>query len=239
MRLGSLLEPLQEHTLSWFIGLYVFCRKHLLGLIILSLPARLQKVGYAYQEQMVAEGLGDIGVSTMLIALDALRLLAAGGKQNDRNMTGHLILLDLRTEGESVHHRHHHIADNQVGHTLLSQTQTILSIRSLDDIVLTGKEHTQIAADILIVVDDKNGGQFLHILLQQHLMATVAKHMLREFLLASLICRSLVHGIYLFLEVEHIGGQGFQLSHVAQHHLQQHLLLLGIIVCLHQPVQRS
>ena len=80
-----------------------------------------------------------------------------GRQEDDGDMGSGCSALDALTEFQTVHHRHHHIGDDQVGHDFVSQGEALFSIGSLTDLVLVLQNGAQVGADICIIVDNQYG----------------------------------------------------------------------------------
>lgn len=99
--------------------------------------ALLQQILDTCQEYLAVEWLGDIGISTMLITLGTMLFQILRRKHNDRDMRGCRMGLQILGKLQTIHHRHHHITDHQVGNFLLGYIQTFLAISSFqDDIII-------------------------------------------------------------------------------------------------------
>ena len=68
------------------------------------------------EKHLAVEWFGNIGISSMLITFCAMLLQVLRSKHNNRDMRGSRICLQLFSKLQSVHNRHHHIADHQVRH---------------------------------------------------------------------------------------------------------------------------
>ena len=65
------------------------------------------------------------------------------------------ILLDLTAKIQTVHHRHHYIADNQVGNFLFGNFKTFPSVGCLKNLVTPLEYHPQISQNVGVVVNGK------------------------------------------------------------------------------------
>ena len=68
------------------------------------------------EKHLAVEWFGNIGISSMLITLGAMLLQVLRREHNNRDMRGSRICLQLFSKLQTVHNRHHHIADHQVRH---------------------------------------------------------------------------------------------------------------------------
>lgn len=57
---------------------------------------------------------------------------------------------------KSVHNRHHNIRNDDVGYVFQGTIQSDLSIKSLNNIVLSGKSFSNVTSNVVIVLDDKH-----------------------------------------------------------------------------------
>ena len=163
------------------LGLYI-C-----GTLVYMLEqlALLQQIVDACQEHLAVEWLGDVGVCAMLIALCAVFLQVLGGEHDDRDVRGGGSGLELLGKLESVHHRHHHVADHQVGHLPARHLQTLLAVGSLDYEVGVLQQRALILAYVVVVVDDEYRGLvgfFAHQLLHLALLLVAVVDVLQRCL---------------------------------------------------------
>lgn len=112
-----------------------------------------QKVLYPRNQHIVVEGLGDIGIGSVLIALYLLLVHGTCGEQYDGYVARHEVPLHVLAELQTVHHGHHHVGDNQVGHYLVGYVEALLAVLSLVDDVLGRQNGAQEDAYVGIVVD--------------------------------------------------------------------------------------
>ena len=70
-------------------------------------------------------------------------------------MAGDHVFLDVLAEFQSVHHGHHHVRHNQVGHLFVGHLQSFLSVSSLADVVFVFEYMPQVGAYVGIVVHDE------------------------------------------------------------------------------------
>ena len=68
----------------------------------------------------------------MLVAFGTLLLQVLGREHDDGDVRCGGVGLQLLGELQPVHHRHHHIADDQVGHFALCHLQSFLAVGSLE-----------------------------------------------------------------------------------------------------------
>ena len=83
---------------------------------VLELVAALQQVVDAGQQQFRRAWFGDVSVGTALVALDLVLFKRSCREQDNGDVTGDVILFHLLAELQAVHHRHHHVTHDQVGH---------------------------------------------------------------------------------------------------------------------------
>ena len=83
-------------------------------------------------------------------------------------MTRDEVLLQVLTELQAVHNRHHHVRDHDVGYTLTRQFQAALPVGSLQHVEARRQQRAQVAAHVGIVVHDQNVRQLVGVLLLQH-----------------------------------------------------------------------
>ena len=119
-----------------------------------------KQVLYAGEQQLRFERLGDVGIGTATIAFYLVCREGAGGEQDHWNMARCKVILHLLAELQTIHHGHHYIADNQVGHIAQGDFQSLLAIGSFADGVERCKDGAQIGTDVGIVVDDEDGQFF-------------------------------------------------------------------------------
>ncbi len=132
---------------------------------VAQLLAALEQVVDACYEQLGIEWFGEIGIGSVLVALDLLRLGAARREQYHGYVAGDAVFLELLTELQSVHHGHHNVAHYDVGHALAGQFQATLAVSSFQNVELVGKQGAQIAAHIGVVVDYQHIGKLLGVVL--------------------------------------------------------------------------
>ena len=81
--------------------------------------------------------------------------------------------LEFATEGEAVHHRHHHIAHNKIGYAFTGEPQSALPVAGLQYIVAADKQSAQVLTHVCIVVNNEHGGQFVALVAQDHIVLSI------------------------------------------------------------------
>ena len=76
-------------------------------------------------------------------------------------MAGDAVLFHLLAEFQTVHHGHHHVRHDKVGHMLACHVQSRFAVLGLQHTVFALKDGLQIGADIGIVIDDEHRGRIL------------------------------------------------------------------------------
>ena len=66
-------------------------------------------------------------------------------------MTDVVVLLDTMHHRQSVHHGHHHIGDNEVGHLLLGNLQSLFAIGSLQHGVVAAEDAYKEGAKVVVI----------------------------------------------------------------------------------------
>ena len=137
------------------------------------------------------EWLGNIGVGSMFITLGTMLLQILGGKHDDRDMRGSLVRLQLFGELQTIHHWHHHIADDQIRNFLLGYLQSFLAIHSLHYYIIILQKRMLILTDIIVVIDDQNGW-LIGILANQLLYFSTFPHAIIDILQYRLVYHILI-----------------------------------------------
>ena len=119
----------------------------------LTLPQEILDTG---KKHLTVEWFGNIGIGSMLITLCAMLFQILRCEHNNRDMRGSGIRLQLFGKLQSVHNRHHHIADHQVGHLFYSYGQSLFTISSLKNNILILQKRTLILSDIGIIINNQN-----------------------------------------------------------------------------------
>ena len=76
-------------------------------------------------------------------------------KHDDRDMRSGGIGFELLCKLQTIHHRHHNIADYQVGHLLLSHFQSFFTVGSLQDKEVVLQQCALILSYVVVVVDNQ------------------------------------------------------------------------------------
>ena len=108
------------------------------------------------EKHLAVEWFGNIGICSMLITLCAMLLQVLRRKHNNRDMRGSRIRLQLFSKLQSVHNRHHHIANHQVRHLFQGDSQTLFTIGGLKNNILILQKSTLILTDIGIIINNQN-----------------------------------------------------------------------------------
>ena len=108
------------------------------------------------EKHLAVEWFGNIGICSMLITLCAMLLQVLRSEHNNRDMRGSRIRLQLFCQLQSVHNRHHHIADYQVRHLFQGDSQPLFTISSLKNNILILQKCTLILTDIGIIINNQN-----------------------------------------------------------------------------------
>ena len=74
-------------------------------------------------------------------------------------MRGRHLALDAAAALQTVHHRHHHVADYQVGNIARGHLYALFAVGGGDDVVVGVKQLADKYADVAVVVDDEHDGQ--------------------------------------------------------------------------------
>ena len=214
-----------------------WCGVEVLSLEVLSLEqlAQLLTVGKQRgdvgKQQVGAERLCHVYVGTGLQSFDALLLAAACCKQQHGNVTCCLVLLKTGAEGESVHYGHHHVRHYDVGHALHRELQSALSVGSFYNIIAVEQQRAQISTHIGVVVDDEHRGEFVGIVVDKCVVATLLHSLAtcEELFVGS--CSGVVNGgTVLAAEQQHVAHKALQLFYVALHDAHE-LLPVALAFC--------
>ena len=80
------------------------------------------------------------------------------------------MLLQPRAERQSVHHGHHHVRHDNVGHALHGKLQSALSVSRLYNVIAVEQQRAQISTHIGVVVHDEHGGKFVRIVIYKRVV---------------------------------------------------------------------
>ena len=119
--------------------------------------ALLQQIIDTSQEHLAMEWLGDIRIGTMLITLSTMFLQILGCKHDDWDMGGCRVCFQLFGKLQTVHHRHHHITNHQIGHFLFGYLQSFFAIDSFLNDIFILQESMLILTDVVVIIDDQDG----------------------------------------------------------------------------------
>ena len=108
------------------------------------------------EKHLAVEWFGNIGIGSMLITLCAMLFQVFRREHNNRDMRGSGIRLQLFGKLQSVHNRHHHIANHQVGYLFYSYGQSLFTIGGLKNNILILQKRTLILTDIGIIINNQN-----------------------------------------------------------------------------------
>ena len=122
------------------------------GEIVAQHAALLEEIQYSGLEQIDVERLGDICVRAGLDAGDVVLFAGLAGKHHERDVIEIDVLAYLVAQGQTVHDRHHDIADYDVRSLLEHGVQRLFSVGALDDVEVTRKFGSHIAAKLLVIV---------------------------------------------------------------------------------------
>ena len=92
----------------------------------------------------------------MFITLGTMFLQILGGKHDYRNMRGCRYRLQFFCELQAIHHRHHHIANHQIGNFLFGYLQSFLTIYCFHNDIIILQESMLILANIVVIIDDQD-----------------------------------------------------------------------------------
>ena len=101
------------------------------------------------------ERLGHIGIGTIFQTLQVGVLVGLGSEQDDRDVIEIDVLLDLFAQGDTIHFRHHHVADYKVGLLAEDILQSLLSVAACVDMEIGRQFLAQIVAYLGIVIDNE------------------------------------------------------------------------------------
>ena len=149
------------------IGDFLLCLQSALEKMLQKF-ALLQQILYTCQEHLAVEWLGDVGIGTMFITLGTMLFQILRRKHDDRDMRGCRMGLQILGKLQTVHHRHHHITNHQVGNFLLGNIQSFLTISSFQNNIIILQEGMFVLTDIIIVVNYQDG--WLIRMFAQHLL---------------------------------------------------------------------
>ena len=107
-------------------------------------------------EHLGTEWLWQIGIGSLFVTLNTLLIERASRKHQHWDMARADLGLQAAAAFEAVHHWHHHVADDDIGHGHHGTTQAFLSVASSDDLVLIGKKGAHHLAHVGIVIDDES-----------------------------------------------------------------------------------
>ena len=71
-------------------------------------------------------------------------------------MVGVDVRLEFRAQSNTVHLRHHHVADDQVGHVLEDFRERHLAVGIVADVVFIAQFGLEIAGDLVVVLHNGN-----------------------------------------------------------------------------------
>ena len=127
-----------------------------LGKDVLQAVPVLDEVVQTHGEQPGTEGLGNVRVGSALITLDFLLVHGIGGEHHHGDVRGLQLRLQPAATLQPIHHGHHHVADDGVGHVLHGQAYALLAVGRLDNLILVLQYGPHIVAYVLIVVDNEH-----------------------------------------------------------------------------------
>ena len=107
-------------------------------------------------QQVHAEGLGDIDVSTAVQAFYALLLRGLGRQDDEGDMHGVLVTLHLLGQLQTIGARHHDIGDDEVDGLFFQIGQTCLCVDGCQH-AIAGKTVGEQVEHLLVVVDGEDG----------------------------------------------------------------------------------
>ena len=119
--------------------------------------ALFQEILNASQEHLAMEWLGNIGVGSMFVTFCTMLLKILCREHNDWNMRSSRMGFQLFCKHQTVHHRHHYIANHQIGHFPLGNFQSLLAIGSLQNNVGILQKGMLILADVVIIINNQDG----------------------------------------------------------------------------------
>ena len=150
-------------------------------------------------------------------------------------MAGHKVVFHVLAELQSVHHGHHHIRHDEVGHLLARRLQSLLTVGSLVEGIAVLQNGAQIDAYVVVVVDDEHRIGFLSVVVGgglghrtldgssavlQSLGGSIVRSAVGLPVFVNLHIENLIHhsgqlfGVSLH-DVEHLGGFLAGILHVA------------------------
>ena len=105
------------------------------------------------------EGLRHIGIGTTFDkTFDALLVHGIGSEHQDGDVAGVDLVLETTAAGNAIHHGHHHVTDDHIGHRSHGLADACQTILGGDDTILLTEQHLHVLAQVGIVVDDENDG---------------------------------------------------------------------------------
>ena len=106
---------------------------------------------------MHGERLLNVGVGTYVHTFHLRVIIGLGGEHHERDVTRQLVAAHPSAQFDSIHPRHHPIADEDVNLVLLQLVKCLDAVACCDDLILLTEVVLQEFAHILGVFDDEHG----------------------------------------------------------------------------------
>ena len=115
------------------------------------LPA-VDEVFHPCQQHLLIEWLDDVAVGSALVSVGPALVHVAGREQQHGDMARRHIGFQPSAEFQTIHHRHHHVCQHQVGHLAPRCLKPLLAIGSTAHLIIFSQPRAQIGAYVGIVV---------------------------------------------------------------------------------------
>ena len=104
------------------------------GVALLEAPPLLDQSVDARHEFAWFEGLGEVGVRAARVGGEPVLEIGAGGQEQHGDEPDFRAVLDRLRQLHAVHHRHHHVGDDEVGDLAERQLQAFPAVLRLDEL---------------------------------------------------------------------------------------------------------
>ena len=106
-------------------------------------------------EQFGRERLGEVGICSAVVAFFLVGIGNLGREQDDGDMAGADVFLELAGKFDTVHAWHHDITYDNIGNMLEGQRHTFLAVLCLKDLIVVAERVDNVLTDVGIILDDE------------------------------------------------------------------------------------
>ena len=126
--------------------------------MLLEQDAAFQEIADTGKQHPFAEGLGNVGIGTGIIALCALVFQRFGGKEDDGDVAGGQLPLERLAKFQAVHDGHHDVRHHQVRQFARGFFQGLPAVAGAQNAVFAFQQCANEAAKVCVVVHHQDGG---------------------------------------------------------------------------------